>query len=67
VDETVGGLTLYQRVIARVDATNTAASLIVRCPSQGDCGMGQQTGFTNSNLANYNEFLNWIISGAPNN
>jgi hypothetical protein len=68
VDETVGGLTLYQRVIARVDSTNTAASLIVRCPSQGDCGMAQQSGFYNStSLTNYNEFLNWIISGAPNN
>jgi len=29
--------------------------------------MAQQGGFTNSNLANYNEFLNWIMSGAPNN
>jgi hypothetical protein len=68
VDETVGGLTLYQRVTNRVDLTNTAASLIVRCPSQGDCGMGQQSGFYNStSLTNYNEFLNWIISGAPNN
>src|SRR4029077_2273560 len=67
VDETVGGLTLYQRVTARVNATDPAQSFIVRCPSQGDCGMGQQTGFTNSNLTNYNEFLNWVMSGAPNN
>jgi hypothetical protein len=67
VDETVGGLTLYQRVTARVDSTNTTASLIVRCPAQGDCGMGQQTGFTNANSTNYTEFLNWIISGVPNN
>jgi hypothetical protein len=67
VDETVGGLTLYQRVTARVNATDPAQSFIVRCPSQGDCGMGQQTGFTNSNLTNYDEFLNWIMSGAPNN
>jgi hypothetical protein len=67
VDETVGGLTLFQRVTARVNATDPAQSFIVRCPSQGDCGMGQQTGFTNSNLTNYNEFLNWIMGGAPNN
>jgi hypothetical protein len=67
VDETVGGLTLFQRVTARVNATDPAASLIARCPSQGDCGMAQQGGFTNSNLTNYNEFLNWIMSGAPNN
>jgi mono/diheme cytochrome c family protein len=67
VDETVGGLTLYQRVTARVDSTNTTASLIVRCPAQGNCGMGQQTGFTNANSTNYTEFLNWIISGVPNN
>jgi mono/diheme cytochrome c family protein len=67
VDETVGGLTLYQRVTARVNATDPALSPIVKCPSRGDCGMGQQGGFTNSNLTNYNEFLNWIMSGAPNN
>jgi hypothetical protein len=67
VDETVGGLTLFQRVTARVNATDPAQSNIVRCPSRGDCGMGQQTGFTNSNLTNYNEFLNWVMSGAPNN
>ncbi len=68
VDETVNGLTLYQRVTARVDSTNTAASLIVRCPSIGDCGMGQQNGFFGStNPTNYSEFLNWIISGVPNN
>ena len=67
VDETVGGLTLYQRVTNRVDSINTTASLILRCPAQGDCGMGQQTGFTNANSTNYTEFLNWIISGVPNN
>jgi len=71
VDETVvvsgTPLTLYQRVTNRVDSINTTASLILRCPAQGDCGMGQQTGFTNANSANYTEFLNWIISGVPNN
>jgi hypothetical protein len=67
VDEPVANA-LYNRVIARVDANNPAASLMVRCPSQGDCGMGQQSGFYNStSLTNYNEFLNWIMSGAPNN
>jgi len=29
--------------------------------------MGQQTGFNGGNTTNYTEFLNWIISGAPNN
>jgi mono/diheme cytochrome c family protein len=72
VDETVviSGVptTLYQRVTARVDSTNPAASLIVRCPSIGNCGMGQQPGFFGStNPTNYSEFLNWIISGAPDN
>jgi len=66
VDEPTAGA-LYARVLARVNATDPAASLIVRCPSQGDCGMAQQGGFTNSNLTNYNEFLNWVMSGAPNN
>jgi len=67
VDETVSGQTLYQRVLGRVNATDPAQSLIVRCPSQGDCGMAQQGGFTDSNRTNYNEFLNWVMSGAPNN
>jgi len=67
VDEPTPGA-LYSRVLARVDANNPAASLIVRCPSQGDCGMGQQSGFYNTtSVTNYNEFLNWIMSGAPNN
>jgi hypothetical protein len=64
VNETVGGLTLYQRVLARVNLTDPAQSLIVRCPAQGDCGMGQQGGFTDANSTNYLEFLNWIMGGA---
>jgi hypothetical protein len=66
-DVTDGGLTLHQRVIARVNSTDPTQSFIVRCPAQGDCGMGQQGGFTNANPANYTEFLNWIMGGALNN
>jgi len=68
---------LYARVTARVNATDPARSLIVTCPAEStqslDCHnppaalMGQQTGFNGGNTTNYTEFLNWIISGAPNN
>ncbi len=67
VDETVGVLTLYQRVTARVNATDPASSLIVTCPSGGTCGMGQQTGFHDADVTSYTQFLNWIIDGAQNN
>jgi hypothetical protein len=59
---------LYARVFARVNTTDPALSLIVRCPAEGWCGMGQQnTFFGNANPTNYSEFLNWIVGGAPNN
>ena len=67
VDETVGVLTLYQRVTARVNGTDPASSLIVTCPSDGLCGMGQQTGFHDADVTSYTQFLNWIIDGAQNN
>jgi hypothetical protein len=59
---------LYARVFARVNTTDPATSLIVRCPAEGWCGMGQQnTFFGNANPTKYSEFLNWIVGGAPNN
>jgi hypothetical protein len=67
VDEPVANA-LYNRVLLRVNSTDPTQSLIVHCPAQGDCsGMGQQAGFTSANSTNYTEFLNWIISGVPNN
>ena len=67
VDETVGVLTLYQRVTARVNGTDPANSSIVVCPSGGACGMGKQPGFHDADVSSYTQFLNWIIDGAQNN
>jgi mono/diheme cytochrome c family protein len=64
--DVVGGLTLYQRVTARVSA-DPAQSLILTCPSDGTCGMGQQAGFHGGDLSSYSLFLNWIMDGTPNN
>jgi hypothetical protein len=67
VNETVSGQTLYQRVTARVTTAAPASSLIVVCPAEGTCGMGQQTGFHAGDTSSYTQFLNWIVDGAPNN
>ena len=67
VDETVTGQTLYQRVLADVSAAAPATSLMVVCPAEGTCGMGQQTGFHTGDTTSYLQFLNWIIGGALNN
>jgi len=66
VDEPTAGA-LYARVLARVKRDRPRSEPYRPLSIAGDCGMAQQGGFTNSNLANYNEFLNWIMSGAPNN
>jgi hypothetical protein len=68
VDETVSALTLYQRVLARVaDPGNPANNLILICPAEGTCGMGQQPGFHDLDVSSYAQFLNWVIDGTPNN
>jgi hypothetical protein len=67
IDETVSGLTLHQRVTARVDATDPANSLMLICPAEGTCGMGQQNGFHAGDLSSYSLFLNWIMDGTPDN
>ena len=69
VNETVNGLTLYQRVTARVGATglaDPATSLLITCPAEG-CAMSQQPGFFDGDTTSYTLFLNWIIGGALNN
>jgi hypothetical protein len=67
--DVVGGLTLYQRVTARVGASglqDPATSFLITCPAEG-CAMPQQTGFFDGDTSSYTLFLNWIIGGALNN
>jgi hypothetical protein len=66
-DEMQSGLTLYQRVTARVNVTDPTSSSILVNPAEGNPSMGQQTGFFDADTSSYTQFLNWIIDGAPNN
>jgi len=69
VNETVNGLTLFQRVSARVGLTgldDPTTSLLITCPAEG-CAMGPQPGFNGGDTSSYTQFLNWIIGGALNN
>jgi hypothetical protein len=69
-DQPVGGTTLYQEVLARIDFNNPQNSLLLTKPSGNHHYGGLRAGFevdNPSNRFNYDLFLNWILEGAREN